>query len=136
MQVPINSLFSGIHVAWSLVLCVMFCSSLFVVFLLTIILSVLLWLNTSDYLFGIFKLFSQLRLPHKNHCTNINYSTCIWILLPYITSDICLEWMFVWWCLTPNEQLFSYIMVWTSYICWDDDDNVYFILDHLVFESL
>jgi hypothetical protein len=35
----------------------MFCSSLFVLFLLAIVLSVLLWFTDSNYLFGIFKLF-------------------------------------------------------------------------------
>jgi hypothetical protein len=33
-------------------------------------------------------------------------------------------------CLTPNEQFFSYIMARTSYIQWnDDDDDVQFVLD-------
>jgi uncharacterized protein YcaQ len=44
-------------------------------------------------------------------------------------------------CLSPNEQFFSYIMARTSYnfsaiswreqvtIWWDDDDNVHFVLD-------
>jgi len=31
-------------------------------------------------------------------------------------------------CLTPNEQLVSYNMAWTSYIRWDDAD-VRFELD-------
>ena len=31
-------------------------------------------------------------------------------------------------CLTPNEQFFSYIMLRTKYIRWDDDD-VPFVLD-------
>ena len=31
-------------------------------------------------------------------------------------------------CLTPNEQFFSYIMAWTSYFQWNDDD-VRFVLD-------
>jgi hypothetical protein len=30
--------------------------------------------------------------------------------------------------LTPNEQCFSYIMVWTSYIQWNNGD-VRFVLD-------
>ena len=46
---------SGVHVIRSLVLCV-FCGSLFVLFLLAIVLSVLLWYADSDYPFGIFKL--------------------------------------------------------------------------------
>ena len=43
-------------VAWSLVLFVMFYRSLFVLFLLAIVLSVLLRIRYSDYLFGLFKL--------------------------------------------------------------------------------
>jgi hypothetical protein len=46
--------FSGVHVTRSLVLYVMFCRSLFVLFLLPIVLSVLLLFTDSDYPFGIF----------------------------------------------------------------------------------
>jgi hypothetical protein len=46
----------GIHVARSLVFCVVFSTLLFVLFLLTIVLSVLR-LTDSDFLFGIFKPF-------------------------------------------------------------------------------
>ena len=51
--------FSGVHVTWSLVLCVCFVDSClsFCTFLLTIVLSVLLRYMDSDYPFGIFKLF-------------------------------------------------------------------------------
>jgi len=49
------SVFSGVRVTRSLVLCVMFCRSLFV--LLVIVLSVLLRFMDFDYPFGIFKLF-------------------------------------------------------------------------------
>ena len=48
--------FSGVHVTQSLFLCVMFCRSLFVLFFLAIVLSVLLRFTDSDCLFGIFKL--------------------------------------------------------------------------------
>ena len=48
--------FSGVPVTRSFILCVMFCRSLFVLFLLAIMLSVLLRFTDSDYLFGIFKL--------------------------------------------------------------------------------
>ena len=41
--------FGGVRVAWSLVFYVMFCRSLFVLFLLAIVLSVLLWFMDSDY---------------------------------------------------------------------------------------
>jgi hypothetical protein len=49
--------FCGIRVARSLVFCVMFRRSLFVLFLLYIVLSVLVRFTASDYPFGIFKLF-------------------------------------------------------------------------------
>jgi hypothetical protein len=45
--------FSGVRVARSLVFCVVFCTSLFVIFLLGIVLSVLLQCTASDYPFGI-----------------------------------------------------------------------------------
>ena len=46
--------FSGVRVTRSLVFCVVFCRSLFVLFLLTIVLSVLR-ITASDYPFGVFK---------------------------------------------------------------------------------
>jgi hypothetical protein len=48
--------FIGVRVTRSLVFCVMFCRSLFVLFLLAIVLSVLRFTD-SDYPFGVFKLF-------------------------------------------------------------------------------
>ena len=56
--------FSEVRVTRSLVLCVMFCRSLFVLlsfFLLAIVLSVLLQITDLDYLFEIFKLFLDVR---------------------------------------------------------------------------
>ena len=53
--------FIEVRVTRSLVLCVMLCRSLVVLFLLAIVLSVLR-LTDSDYSFGIFKLFLNLRL--------------------------------------------------------------------------
>ena len=47
---------NGARAVQSLVFCVVFCRSLFVLFLLAIVLSVLLRCTTSDYPFGIFKL--------------------------------------------------------------------------------
>ena len=49
--------FSGVRVARPLVLSVVFCRSLFVIFLLDIVLSVLFRYAYSDYPFGIFKFF-------------------------------------------------------------------------------
>jgi len=49
--------FSEVLVAQSLVFFVVFCRSLFVLLLLTIVLSALLQFTASDYFFGIFKLF-------------------------------------------------------------------------------
>jgi hypothetical protein len=61
--------FSRVRVARSLVFCVVFCRSLFVLFIFAIVLSVLRFTD-SDYPFGIFKLFKQLFfciLPRKRH---------------------------------------------------------------------
>jgi hypothetical protein len=49
--------FSEVRATRSLVLCGMFCRSLFVLFLFAIVLSVLLLFMGSDYPFGIFSLF-------------------------------------------------------------------------------
>jgi hypothetical protein len=46
----------------------MFCRSLFVFFLLAIVLFVLLLYKDSDYPFGIFKLFSQQMRRHTKKC--------------------------------------------------------------------
>jgi len=52
--------FSVVHVAESLVFCVMFCRLLFLFFLLlTIVSHVLLLFKASDYLSGAFKLFVE-----------------------------------------------------------------------------
>ena len=52
-----STLISEGRVAGSLVFCAVFCISLFVLFLLVIVLSVLLQFTASNYPFGIFKLF-------------------------------------------------------------------------------
>jgi hypothetical protein len=49
--------FSGVRVTRSLVFCDKFCGSLFLIFLLAIVLSVLLRFTSYDYLFDILKLF-------------------------------------------------------------------------------
>jgi len=61
------SVFSGVRVTRSLVLCVMFCRSLFALlsfFLLASVLSILLWFTNYDYPFGISKLFYESLLIH------------------------------------------------------------------------
>ena len=72
--------YSGVRVTQSLVLYVMFCRSLFVLFLLAIVLFVLLSFTDSDYPFDIFELFSHnLFLFAKYICiwnikdTNLDY---------------------------------------------------------------
>ena len=52
-----SPVFSGVRVTWSLVLCTLFCRSLFVLFLLVIVLSVPPRFTDSDFPFGVFKLF-------------------------------------------------------------------------------
>jgi hypothetical protein len=46
------------------------------------------------------------------------------ILTPLITFNLGMSD----YCLTPNEQFFSYTMARTNYIQWDDDD-IHFVLD-------
>ena len=62
--------FSGVRVARYLIICIVFCKSLFVCpfvpFLLTIVLSVLLRITTSDYLFGIFKLSIDMNMGKRD----------------------------------------------------------------------
>jgi hypothetical protein len=57
--------FSGVHVALSLVFYLLFCRSIFVLFRLAIVLSDLLRFTASDYLFGIVKLFLPLFLTRR-----------------------------------------------------------------------
>jgi hypothetical protein len=47
----------AVRVALFVVFCIVFCRSLFVLFLLAIVMSFLLWFTASDSLFGILKLF-------------------------------------------------------------------------------
>jgi hypothetical protein len=60
----LSSTCSGTRVASSLLFCVMFCRSLFVLRLSGIALSVFLLFIASDYLFGIFKLSNNLKGQH------------------------------------------------------------------------
>ena len=71
-QKNINSpqVFSVVRVTQSLVLCVMFCRSLFVLFLLAILLFVLPQFADSDYPFGIFKLFLRWERLEKSGSTH------------------------------------------------------------------
>ena len=64
------SIFSRVHISQSLVFCVVFCRSLFVLFLLGIVLSVLLQITASDYPFGIFELFSWYKVENKSYWDN------------------------------------------------------------------
>jgi hypothetical protein len=52
-----SSVYGKVRVTWSLASSVVFCLSLFVLFLLVIVLSVLLWFTTLDYPFVICKHF-------------------------------------------------------------------------------
>ena len=61
----------GVRVTRSLVLCIMFCLSLFVLFVFAIVWSVLLRFTDSDYLFGIFKLFINYQIKRKHSATKI-----------------------------------------------------------------
>ena len=102
-----TSVFSGFRVARSLVFCGVFCRSLFVLFPLAIVLSVLLRFTDSDYTFGIFwplccLSFFDLRilitpLVSFGYCVVCPSSTYgfwlhLWYLQALLTGDIC-EWV-------------------------------------------
>ena len=71
-----SHIFSGVRVARSFVLYVMFCRSLFVLFLLAIVLSVLRF-RASNHSFGIFK-FSFIHMDKGNeHITGLISTFCI-----------------------------------------------------------
>ena len=72
--------YSGVRFARSLIFCVMFCKSLFVLYLLAIVLFVLRFM-ASDYSFGFFKLFLVMLFNAKwAMLCNIMTRTC-WILI-------------------------------------------------------
>jgi hypothetical protein len=90
------TVFSGVHVALSLVFCVLFCILLFVFFsffFLTIVLSVHLRLTGSDYPFGIFNkffknwLFQRISIFNVQRKRNkIRFNGCIWM---FSTKTVC-----------------------------------------------
>ena len=74
-HLSLPSVFSGVRVTRSLVLCVCFVDRCLSFFLLAIMLSVLLRYTDSDYHFGIYKLFLMLfdiylKKYKKGHCRN------------------------------------------------------------------
>ena len=90
--------FSGVHVARSLVFNAMFCRSLFVLFLLAIVLSVLLRFTISDYPFGIFKLFFYRNVTDNQEAWKFKGNLVTWqnlctqcaYLLKYLTLCCCI----------------------------------------------
>ena len=86
--------FSGVLVPRSFVFCVVFCTSLFVLFLLTIMLFVL-WLTASDYPFGIFWLLCCLSFDlHLLITTLVSFDYYVVCALTYIF------WLPLWYLLT------------------------------------
>ena len=70
--------FSGVRVARSFVFCVVFCRSLFILFLLDIVLSILLRFKDSDYPFSTFKLFLyNYSLKKSIHSNNVEISNTV-----------------------------------------------------------
>ena len=71
---------SGVRVVRYLVFCVVFCRSLFVLFRLAIVLSVL-WFTYSDYAFGIFKLFlfEYIKIVSPTYFWNISIKIVLWV---------------------------------------------------------
>ena len=70
----IQLVFYGVHVAQYLVSCVMFCPPLSALFL--IVFSVLLWCTSSNYIYGIFKLFYVKFWP-----VNMKKFISVWIFI-------------------------------------------------------
>ena len=67
--------FSGMRVTRSLVFSVVFCRSLFILFLMDIVLSILLRFTDSDYPFNSFKLFLyNYSLKKSSHSNNVEIS--------------------------------------------------------------
>jgi hypothetical protein len=91
--------FSGAHLAQSLTFCAVFCRSMFVLFLLAIVFSVLQF-TASDYTFSIFKVLLYITILvciHTSctlrylyvHIRLVHYDTCIHTYVLYITILVC-----------------------------------------------
>jgi hypothetical protein len=112
-----NPIFSGVRVTRPLVLCVCFVdrSLSFVLFLLTIVLSVLLRCTDSDYTFGIFQLVLRKYFPDENNATD---KDCIF--------DCVAE------CFTKTNYSIYYVsliiivVIWIPFHPWKNN-NIYFI---------
>ena len=114
--------FSGVCVSWSLVLCVMFCRSLFVLFLLTIVLSVLLQFSDSDYPFDIFKLFYIYKSEWVSDC-RLMPSEQFFSYAMADTSHILMRW---WWCPLYTRSTHSCIFKALAY--WNNSPHVDMLL--------
>ena len=95
-----------VRVTQSLVLCVMFCRSLFVLFLLAILLFVLPQFADSDYPFGIFKLFLYQAWKVNDH---------VYVLGVLIVVPTIFRFTFVtiptWFCLPILEYYGTFIVM-------------------------
>ena len=102
-----SPVFSGVHIAQSLVFCVMCSISLFLLFHLVIVLSVLLRFTDSDYPFGILKLFLntqsllqlQCKIKHDYYHTFVVYwlirvtPSWSWSYGSWIYNYMCNQWL-------------------------------------------
>jgi len=103
------SVFNEVCVVWSLVFCVMFCRSLFILLLLAIMLSVLLRFKASDYPFGIFKLF--LYRLNSQRFTTLGLYIKFGLYRILISSGFCLDRLHCW-------------MWWMQYLIWKCIQNI------------
>ena len=110
------SIFSWVRIAQSLVFCVMFCGSLFVLFLLAIVLSVFLRITASDYPFDIFELFSWYKVENKSYWDNthslgidLQNSKCLHdkYVVPTLTISFCAQ-------VTSQRLIDKSIRYWNS----------------------
>jgi hypothetical protein len=108
------SVFSGVRVAQSLVLCVLFCRLLFILlsfFLLSIALSAFLWFTTSDYLFGILDLWLLITPLHQME----SYSNILmtkYLLLVTSAADILFPCLILFFCLHPFLHHYVTLNFW------------------------
>ena len=104
-----------VRVVRSLVFCVVFCRSLFVIlsfFLLAILLSVLLRFKTSDYPFGILKRFLWCQEGKNTYIRHWSYYVKSWQTLQFLWHYVGIHWTilcyinFIWWWIVTYRLLY------------------------------
>ena len=121
------SAFSGVGVARSLVFCVVFCRSLFFLFL-AIVFSVLRF-TASDYPFGIFNLFSPLSRfseIHQSSQESERSCVCVWAVM-----CMCMRYRFCHCFYNFSNEIWNrfHSVVFFTYYC--TNSNYYYIAQYI-----